>query len=225
MMRRIAAAAILATIVPCLAMASTTLNGSGTMSATYQALAPSTTENSVGTSYTLAVPGTYNFGDSSLANLGTVTPFAATSVGTYDFQDSYVFTIGSTAGGDTAVFSLANGSAQVISDLQYRLYEVTSAAVLPVVGSVPTGSTVVQTWSGVSGTVPLAVISNTFSGIQAGTYILDVAGTASGTAAPSAGSYTGSLNLTPVPLPAAAWLLLSGLGGLGAMVRKRRNPA
>lgn len=28
--------------------------------------------------------------------------------------------------------------------------------------------------------------------------------------------------LTPVPLPAAAWLLLSGLGGLGASARKKR---
>ncbi len=29
-------------------------------------------------------------------------------------------------------------------------------------------------------------------------------------------------NLTPVPLPAAAWLLISGIGGLGAFVRKSR---
>jgi hypothetical protein len=38
-------------------------------------------------------------------------------------------------------------------------------------------------------------------------------------------SGTNYLNTSPVPLPAGAWLLISGIGGLGAMVRRRKVAA
>ena len=53
----------------------------------------------------------------------------------------------------------------------------------------------------------------------AGTYVLEIRGEGS-----AGSSYAGALDLTPVPLPAAFWLLGSGLlVGLGSAGRRRRG--
>ncbi len=205
-------------LLPCAAGAATvTLDGSGGMTYSYQYVAPNSTTPAVGDNYDLAVPGQYTFTDtfttpqSSSQNLGT------SSVGAYDFQDSYQFTVGTSASGDTLLASLGLGTLYDISNLQFRLYQVAGATTQPIVGGIPAGSTLVTAWMG------LAPGDNSmtaaFSGIQSGTYMLDVAGIATGT---SGGSYIGSVDLQPVPVPAALWLMLSGLGGLGALARKRR---
>jgi hypothetical protein len=53
--------------------------------------------------------------------------------------------------------------------------------------------------------------------LNAGTYDLQVRGTTEALG----GSYSGVMNLTPVPLPAAFPLLLSGLGMLRGLRRRR----
>jgi len=56
--------------------------------------------------------------------------------------------------------------------------------------------------------------------LPSGLYDLVITGTATGVLG---GQYVGTVAASAVPLPAAAWLLLSGLAGVGAMARRRRT--
>ncbi len=184
--------------------------------------------NTAGTDYSLDVPGQYSFqrafGSTQSYTLGTST------VGNYAFQDSYVFQVGSNASVDVLTAQLSLPGTFSVSNLQFRLYQITSGTTAPVIGGslkdsngnlIPPVVAVKSAWQGNTG-VSTALVAAYFTGLQTdGTYVLDVAGTASGS---SGGLYVGSLNLQPVPLPATAWFMLSGLGGLGFMAR-RRNAA
>jgi hypothetical protein len=193
------------------------LSGTGGMTYSYEYVGPNSTTPTSGNTYSLAVPGQYTF-TNSFTSQQTQT-LGTSSAGAYDFQDSYEFTVGASASGDTLVAQLGLPPTFDISNLQLRLYEVPSASTVPTVGPLPSGDTSVTSWMGIP--TGQNSIDASFSNIQGGeTYVLDVAGIASGS---SGGTYFGQLNLAPVPLPAAALLLLSGVGGLGAFARSRKS--
>jgi hypothetical protein len=181
-----------------------------------------------GNNYALSVPGQYTFFD-SFGHQSNVITGTSSPVGTYSFQDTYEFSVSQVASGGVLAVSLNLGSGTPIfdiSNLQLRLYEVTSTSVKPGPG-LPPGSTLITAWMGTSGPSTGQSIQTQFSGLTAGTYFLDVAGTADGS---SGGAYVGQINFSPpvapVPLPAALPMLLSGLGLLGgAGIWRRRTSA
>src|SRR6202789_1156706 len=163
-------------LLPCVAGADTvTLDGSGGMTYSYQYVAPNSTTPTVGNTYDLAVPGLYTFTDTFTTQQSLTQNLGTSSVGAYDFQDSYQFTVDTSASGDTLLASLSLGSLFDVTNLQFRLYQVASAATQPILGGLPGGTcTPVQAWMGL--TPGNNSMTASFSGIQAGTYMLDVAG-------------------------------------------------
>ena len=150
------------------------------------------------TSYTLidhSAPGpTLNPGD--LAN------FSNSGIAGTIFNDSWFFGLGQTgAGGLVTNVDITVGSTSIlnISPFTVNLYAES--------GGAPTGPVLA---TGTSFNLP---------SLPSGLYDLVITGTATGS---SGGQYLGTVVASAVPLPAAAWLLLSGLAGVGAMARRRR---
>ena len=134
-----------------------------------------------------------------------------------EFYDDYVFTIGgSSVSSITATIDL--GTVFQITDLNARLFSwngtTEQASQTVTIGSV---TTLYQSWTQAVGSGEVAVINQT--GLAAGTYVLQIRGNVSGS---SGGTYVGQLQVTPVPLPAALPLLISGIGLLGGAIRRRR---
>jgi hypothetical protein len=208
------------------AATTTVLTGSGQMDWTGQFLGSSTGNTQTtptapfGNDYSLSVPGQYSFLDSFGKQSNALTG-TRSSVGPYAFQDTYEFSLGQAASGDALTVSLNLGQGPSatfdISDLQFRLYAVPSGSTPGL--SIPGGGMIVTPWMGTPGASSGNPIQASFSDLQAGTYFLDVAGTADGA---NGGTYVGQLNLNAVPLPGALWLLLSGLGLFGLATRRVR---
>jgi hypothetical protein len=136
----------------------------------------------------------------------------------FSFYDDYVFTVAATTV-DSMTSEINLGSLS-INNLEERVYSVTGNQALPVVAGTPAGFE--TGW-----TTPLSFTAGPESGmftvmnsttLAAGTYVLEIRGDVTGSAG---GTYSGELDLQPVPLPAAFPLLLSGLGVLGGFARMR----
>lgn len=162
--------------------------------------------------------GIYQYGDTTLlpasSSGGIIT--GSTYPGSYSgasFYDAFVFTVNpSQTDAISSTINLGSTFDIASSSFQERLYKYTGTA--PIVAPV---SGAYDLWTAPApGGGTVAVLPDTY--LSAGTYVLEVRGDVTGT---SGGGYSGTFQLTPVPLPAALPLLLSGLGALGAALRRR----
>lgn len=155
----------------------------------------------------LSVPGTYVYGNTVT---GGSTPITGSNAGD-GFYDDYVFTIGAGAA-DSITTTVNLGGFFNITNLGARIYSSSGLGTLPQLNAV-TGE-IDGSASGNDIVIPTTLLN-------AGTYVLEIEGNATGSAG---GTYSGVLQLSPasvVPLPASLSLFLSGLLGLG-LVRRRR---
>jgi hypothetical protein len=180
-----------------------------------------------GVSTALPVPSTWNYGQSFAPTTNLIkdsvgNPIGGVSGPNYTFYDDYLFSV--TAADLSSVTSTINlgsptGSVLQISNLQVRLYSGTT----PTLGN--PGPSLISAWSSSQTIVPgitadFQVLNTT---LAAGNYILEVRGNVTGAAG---GSYSGVLNVanvttTPVPVPAAVWLLGSALVGMASISRRK----
>ena len=203
---RMTALPLAATLALCLAQ----MGNAAAATLSYEQTAAGITGSGVGTSYShLPVVDTYG-------NALGASPGQLAGAPGFSFYDDYIFTVADSTI-DSVTSSINLGSLS-IANLQERLYSI-SANSPPVLGT-PSGfhtdwSAPINFTVGVE-TGMQTVLSPTQ--LSAGTYVLEIRGLVTGA---SGGGYSGVIDLQPVPLPAALPMLLSGLGLLGGVARKK----
>jgi hypothetical protein len=136
-------------------------------------------------------------------NPGDIANFSNSGPNGTTFNDNWFFQLGQPgAGGLITNVDITVGTTSIlnISPFTVNLYAES--------GGVPFGASLA---SGTSFNLP---------SLASGMYDLVITGTATGILG---GQYIGTVAASAVPLPAAAWLLLSGLAGVAAMARRRRT--
>ncbi len=153
----------------------------------------------------------------------TPTDFGAAATGSngpWNFQDSYNFVISSSAAAQSAVISIGSSLPAGLSDLQVRIINGSLVGNSTPQLGVPTNGIVTgdgwTSYNFVDGSYAFTMPADLTGGDD---YILQVRGEAT---TGQSSSYGGTLTFTPVPVPAALPLLLSGIAGLGVLARKRR---
>ncbi len=165
----------------------------------------------------------YYYGD-GFASAQTAISAAGVPAGTYGFYDNFVFTVStSIADAITSTISLSSGGSNTqITNLDAQLFLLSGNPSLP---SFTPSNTINDTLSVTNFTLNQEVSGSTVvldptQTLASGTYVLEIRGLADGSAG---GSYSGVLNIAPVPLPAGLPLLLSGVAGLAIFRRARRK--
>ncbi|MDQ1303787.1 MAG: hypothetical protein QG595_1770 [Pseudomonadota bacterium] len=167
-----------------------------------------------GANTALPVPGSDFYGNTFAApTLNFTAPAAATGFG---FYDDFIFTIPVGAGTNSVTSSISIPGSLQISGLQSRLFALPLGYTGGALGACPGGCLAVWGAEVLAANVTYTVLNPTLLG--PGSYVLQIRGDATGA---FGGSYSGVLNLTAIPVPAAVWLFGSALGGLGLLKRRR----
>jgi hypothetical protein len=167
------------------------------------------------------ITANYGFGQSFTAPTGSYSAGTLANGNQFGFTASYVIDVpASTAG--AYLFSLNLNASSGLDNLTARLYEYNANGIqnltLGSTGAVNPG--LVEAWStSQNGYVASTTLSPT--NVPSGEYVLEVAGLTVGS---TSGAYSGQLSITPVPLPASFFFLLSGLAGLVGVNRFRSRP-
>jgi len=155
----------------------------------------------------------------STAITAPVGPTAPGTFATYNFYDDFEFTLPSTSSGSLTASAVSISFANVfgISNLQARLYPVTTGLTTGVPASLVTGWSLPTNAGGT--TVTVSTFASPINLTAGTTYTLEIRGDVFG----PTGSYGGNLNISAVP-EAESWALaVVGLGLLGAVASRRRQ--